>query len=589
MDIEYIPLDQITIDQSLQTRMWTDAKTVSEYASLMADGVEFEPIDLIHDGNKYYIVDGNHRVLAAKKQHFETIQARVQSGTRRDALFGALAANARHGLSLNNDDKHKIVMTILLDPEWSEMSDRQIVKHVGAVSQPFVSSRRKAIELIQQDEPPLTNDEILERKGSYKINLPLIEDVRKKLNIPEPVLRKFPVGSYIRFSPKSGWEQYHGVVISHTKQGQLQVRSWGRNDNEDTRIVNPAKASYVSHNEYVYTWRCITRKSPETLLMIPWDDHYITFDWNIDINRCRFGYKTKEAHSSGLACRVSQEYVDLHHEVIQIVPFDDLDETMQDAVSRAGRTRDKKILYPEQQAQSSQEPQPEQQPKPKTGKPSASDIATYESSGVLRAIKPEYKLADYDPDLGMLGFYGDAHRGHIFGTQYMLFARLGDQFLCRNQTAGTIFMEPGVSAMATAPVHVGGTLFIDGVDNLKAILGRLGRIGLYYPIGGIEATNEFRQLRRSAMAVSEFFEGSDNGYHQPDTYEDDRPALTLPFANETYERMWLDVMAYLTDRDWFDNQQLDETAKHIAKMLELIVDDWKETKKLSQQYLEKEA
>ena len=58
----------------------------------------------------------------------ETIDAEIRHGSQRDAIMFACSANATHGLRRTQADKRNAIETMLRDPEWSRMSDREIGK-----------------------------------------------------------------------------------------------------------------------------------------------------------------------------------------------------------------------------------------------------------------------------------------------------------------------------------------------------------------------------------------------------------------------------------------------------------------------------
>jgi hypothetical protein len=66
----------------------------------------------------------------------------VREGTRRDALRYALSANAEHGHRRTNEDKRRAVDIMLDDPEWSQLTDREIAE-ACLTGDRFVSSRRR--------------------------------------------------------------------------------------------------------------------------------------------------------------------------------------------------------------------------------------------------------------------------------------------------------------------------------------------------------------------------------------------------------------------------------------------------------------
>jgi hypothetical protein len=141
-----IQIDRITIDVDLQQREdLYHPPTVQRYADLMSDGVEFPPVIVFDDGDSLLLGDGFQRVHAALQAGFTEINADIRKGTQRDALLFSTGANAAHGLQPTSADKRKAVMVLLVDPEWTAWSDRQIAKHIG-VGNKLVSKVRRLME-----------------------------------------------------------------------------------------------------------------------------------------------------------------------------------------------------------------------------------------------------------------------------------------------------------------------------------------------------------------------------------------------------------------------------------------------------------
>jgi hypothetical protein len=93
---------------------------------------------------RYYLVDGFHRVEAAKQAGITELPFIEKSGTYREALLFSLSVNATHGLRRSNADKRKVVTTLLQDSEWSQWSDRVIAKQCK-VSHTFVAKLRNQV------------------------------------------------------------------------------------------------------------------------------------------------------------------------------------------------------------------------------------------------------------------------------------------------------------------------------------------------------------------------------------------------------------------------------------------------------------
>jgi hypothetical protein len=109
---------------------------------LAEGGLRFPPVMLFTDGQDYWLGDGFHRVLAARKAGLSEIAAEVRQGTQRDAVLFAISANAEHGLRRTSADKRKAVALLLGDAEWSQWSDREIARRCQ-VGNAFVSRMRR--------------------------------------------------------------------------------------------------------------------------------------------------------------------------------------------------------------------------------------------------------------------------------------------------------------------------------------------------------------------------------------------------------------------------------------------------------------
>jgi hypothetical protein len=140
-----IEINSVNFAADNSGRETTSQKVIEDYASLMEQGLwdwDRKPLPRVFwDGKLYHISDGWHRIKAALTAKYITILCEVLNGTERDARFDALAQNKYHGLQRSTADKRKAAKVMLLDPEWSQMSDRSIAKHIG-VSAPFVGDIR---------------------------------------------------------------------------------------------------------------------------------------------------------------------------------------------------------------------------------------------------------------------------------------------------------------------------------------------------------------------------------------------------------------------------------------------------------------
>lgn len=141
---ELLPIKDIIIDQSIQSRVEINNDVVLDYADSLNEGIEFPPIVVFDTSDGYLLADGFHRIEAHKLAAKRKILADIKEGDRRDALLYGIGANVRHGARLTNADKRKAVTTLLLDNEWSKWSDQEIARVTG-FTQPFVSKVRKEL------------------------------------------------------------------------------------------------------------------------------------------------------------------------------------------------------------------------------------------------------------------------------------------------------------------------------------------------------------------------------------------------------------------------------------------------------------
>jgi hypothetical protein len=95
--MQRVALQDIVFDAGTQVRVSISEQVVADYAEAMTDGADFPPVVLFHDGNRYYMGDGFHRGLAAKRIDARDIPADVRVGTATDALWYALGANKANG------------------------------------------------------------------------------------------------------------------------------------------------------------------------------------------------------------------------------------------------------------------------------------------------------------------------------------------------------------------------------------------------------------------------------------------------------------------------------------------------------------
>jgi hypothetical protein len=125
---EFIDIKKIRLDGGTQFRESINQDKVKEYKELMLDDVVFKPVDVVFDGEFYFLVDGFHRYFAIKAMGVNTLEAKVTEGTVEDAVRMARRANSAHGMPRTNETKRRVILSALNDPNNKGMSAREIAK-----------------------------------------------------------------------------------------------------------------------------------------------------------------------------------------------------------------------------------------------------------------------------------------------------------------------------------------------------------------------------------------------------------------------------------------------------------------------------
>jgi ParB-like chromosome segregation protein Spo0J len=111
-----IEIKDLVIPQGLLPRVitGTSEEKVKEYAEMLEQGVEFDPITVWKrpDG-QYWLVDGVHRTEAHKKTGKPTIKAKiVELKDELEYRIEAIKANLKHGLPLQKEEKVILAQTL---------------------------------------------------------------------------------------------------------------------------------------------------------------------------------------------------------------------------------------------------------------------------------------------------------------------------------------------------------------------------------------------------------------------------------------------------------------------------------------------
>ena len=108
-----VRISKIVVDKEIYPRDSYDPQVAKEYSNAMVAQAKFPSIVLAWINNKYYLVDGNHRIEAYKLLNQTEIRARVVMGwNKRKAFEEAIKMNVTHGKSLSSHEKRLVALKL---------------------------------------------------------------------------------------------------------------------------------------------------------------------------------------------------------------------------------------------------------------------------------------------------------------------------------------------------------------------------------------------------------------------------------------------------------------------------------------------
>ena len=131
----------------IQFRGGLDHEAIKGYAEHMLDGAKFEPIVVIKVGPKYEVIDGHHRLAAAKFLKRHEIDAVELAGSHNEIVWFALGANSRHGLRLDRKSVRRAIGIAL--KAFPHYANNVIARQIGC-SDATVESVRTELESTSQ-------------------------------------------------------------------------------------------------------------------------------------------------------------------------------------------------------------------------------------------------------------------------------------------------------------------------------------------------------------------------------------------------------------------------------------------------------
>ena len=116
MKTKPLQIDLLVTDADTQSRIAISGETVDQYAELISEAGKdwpLPPLDVFHDGSRYMVADGFHRVMGATKAKRASVPCKIHKGTATDARIFGMTANDQHGLRMTQADKRACVEWLL--------------------------------------------------------------------------------------------------------------------------------------------------------------------------------------------------------------------------------------------------------------------------------------------------------------------------------------------------------------------------------------------------------------------------------------------------------------------------------------------
>lgn len=113
VEVTSVLLDRLVLDKAFQFRTAINDPTVKQYAEAMEAGAEFPPISIAMVNGAAVVVDGWHRVEAARRVGSRTLLANVETMSRNEARLRATMANLKNGLQMKPKERNNALRTAL--------------------------------------------------------------------------------------------------------------------------------------------------------------------------------------------------------------------------------------------------------------------------------------------------------------------------------------------------------------------------------------------------------------------------------------------------------------------------------------------
>jgi uncharacterized ParB-like nuclease family protein len=154
-----IPIKMLRTDGGTLHRERLNEGALKNFVWAINHSQELPPIEVIWDGQFYWVVDGHHRIEAQRRAWSDkaNVMCIVKKGTQEKAQWLSLGTNKTHGVHRTQADKKKA--TIFALKTFPNKSDRAIGDHVG-VDHKTVGKWRKELAKVPGEIPKTVRDPI---------------------------------------------------------------------------------------------------------------------------------------------------------------------------------------------------------------------------------------------------------------------------------------------------------------------------------------------------------------------------------------------------------------------------------------------
>jgi len=264
-----LPIDQIVMDDRLQPRMTLDNNAIEEYAGVLEehDAWPFPPLTVYMvpepAGSVLYLIDGWHRLMAARHVGYEAVPCEVNSGNFSAAFVASLGVNATHGVRRSNRDKRFCVARALRDEQLGQESHRTIAQWCQ-VSHTLVSKIHA--EMSERDAGPETTRADATARMTHEADYgqPAAEP-EDESNPPPSAIRSQvirssqPVVTAIRHHLQASRNEIDRMAATHAALESLMANDWA-NDLTEQRCFTDIDRMMTGFKDVITAGRSLLTK-----------------------------------------------------------------------------------------------------------------------------------------------------------------------------------------------------------------------------------------------------------------------------------------------------------------------------------------